>query len=51
MLVEAPGLLGLGVHQQTTAADRIAEALAFMAFVDPQTSQQGDGLVRHDGRR
>ena len=51
VLVEALGPLGLGMDQQATAADGIAKAIAFMAFVDPQTSQQGDGLVRHDGRR
>ena len=59
MLVEAAGLLGFGMHQQAAAADGVAqaagpadhiqqqgctEALAFMAFVDSQAGQQGDGL-------
>ena len=59
MLIEAAGLLRFGIHQQTAAADGIAEAgdlgdhidqhylvepLVFMEFFDAQTSHQCDGL-------
>jgi len=29
VLIEAPGQLGFGMHQQAAAADGVAEALAF----------------------
>ncbi len=35
------------MDQQAAAADGITEALALMAFVDPEPGQQGTGLDAH----